>query len=1074
MSKIYSTVLLLLLSLCAGAQSTLISGLITDKANGKPLPGVNVLERGTQNGTSSDKDGRYSITVSDEKATVVFSLVGYEAATADVSGEENVNIALAASSRGLDEVVVTALGITREKRDLGYSVQKLDSRDLSEVKSVNFLDNISGKVAGVTVTPGPTGVGSTSKITIRGESSFTNNNPLFVVDGVPINNNTPFNVHSEAAAGFQGVDFGNGAAEVNPDDVQSVTVLKGPGAAALYGTRASNGVVVITTKDGRAAKGLGISFNSTTTVDGPFKLPKFQNSYGQGNSGKFEYKDGLGGGINDNISYSYGPALDQGILVKQYDSPVPLPDGTTVRGGDVAVRGNNPITPTPFNSHPDNLKDFYQTGITAINNLAISSTGEAGSYRLSYTDLRSKSYIPGVNLDRKTAAAHFIFTPVSKLRVTATANYVNTTSDNRPSNGYGSENTNYALVAWGARSLDYEPMKNIWQPGLTGIQQYSFNTTYFDNPYLTLLENTNSLNRNRIFGNVRAQYNFTPKLSLALRSGIDYSQETRAFKRNFSTNRFVNGAYAEQGVYYKEINSDALLDYADKFGDFSLDLAAGANRLDQHASFLQVQALNLAQPGVFSLNNAATPLEKYEYLGNKRINSIYAFAKLGYRNFLFLDVTGRNDWSSALATPVSADNTSFFYPSFSGSFVLSNVVKLPRAISYVQARASYAQVGNDTDPYQTASVFNSKTPYASQPTLSEQSTIAASALLPEKKSSVELGADVRFFSDRLGIDATWYNARTENQIVQLPISATSGYSQQVVNGSKVRNRGVEIVLNALPVRSKNFRWDATLNFSRYVATVSGLPDGVSRLTLGYNRVYDNLNQTVYVQVEEGGRIGDLYGTGYKKTPDGQYIVDAGGNFIMDNALRKLGNYNADFNLGFTNSFSYKSWRLGFLFDWRQGGILVSRTLALAGVAGQLIETENRPADGIVVHGVVNTGTDAAPVYVPNTKAITAESYYREYYDRNVEGQSVYDASFVKLRQVSLGYTFNTDRLAHTFLHGVKGIELSIIGRNLFAISHIQHFDPEQIASQGSGFVSGVEDMSYPTTRSVGFKLGLNL
>lgn len=1074
MSKIYTTVLLLLLSLCAAAQSTLVSGLITDKASGKPLAGVNVLERGTQNTTSSDKDGRYSITVSDEKATLVFSIVGYETATADVAGDENLNISLAASSRGLDEIVVTALGIKREKRDLGYSVQKLDSHDLSEVKSVNFLDNISGKVAGVTVTPGPTGVGSTSKITIRGESSFTNNNPLFVVDGVPINNNTPFNVHSEAAAGFQGVDFGNGAAEVNPDDVQSVTVLKGPSAAALYGTRASNGVVVITTKDGRSTKGLGISFNSTTTVDGPFKLPKFQNKYGQGNSGKFEYKDGLGGGINDNISYSYGPELDKGILVKQYDSPVPLPDGTIVRGGDVAVRGANPITPTPFNSHPDNLKDFYRTGITAVNNLAISSTGDLGSYRLAYTDLRSKSYIPGVNLNRKTAAAHFIFTPVNKLQVTASANYVNTTSDNRPSNGYGSENTNYALVAWGARSLDYEPMKNIWQPGLTGIQQYSFNTTYFDNPYLTLQENTNSLNRNRIFGNVRAQYNFTPKLSLALRSGIDYSQETRAFKRAFSTNRFVTGAYAEQGVYYKEINSDVLLDYADKFGDFTIDLSAGANRLDQHASFLQVQALNLAQPGVFSLNNAATPLEKYEYIGNKRINSIYGLAKLGYRNFLFLDVTGRNDWSSALATPVSADHTSFFYPSFSGSFVLSNVVHLPRVISYVQARASYAQVGNDTDPYQTAGVYNSKTPYASQPTLSEQSTIAASALLPEKKSSVELGADVRFFGDRLGLDVTWYNARTENQIVQLPISATSGYSQQVVNGSMVRNRGLEIVLNALPVKTKNFRWDATLNFSRYVATVSGLPAGVSRLTLGYNRVYDNLNQTVYVQVEEGGRIGDLYGTGYKKTADGQFIVDANGNFIVDNTLKKLGNYNADFNLGFTNGFSYRAWRLGFLFDWRQGGILVSRTLALAGVAGQLIETENRPADGIVVQGVVNTGTAAAPVYVPNTKAITAESYYRQYYDRNHEENNTYDASFVKLRQVSIGYTFNTDRLAHTVLKGVKGIELSLIGRNLFAISHIQHFDPEQIASQGSGFVSGVEDMSYPTTRSFGFKLGLNL
>jgi len=1074
MIKFYTTALLLMLCIYASAQSTIISGTISDKADGKPIAGATIVEKGTGNGTSSDLNGKYTIRVTNGHAMVVFSSIGYETVTKEVTENAALDIALYASATGLSETVITALGIQRDKKALGYAIQKLDSKAINEVKSVNFLDNLSGKIAGVTITPGPTGVGSTSKITIRGEASFTNNNPLIVVDGIPINNNTPFNVHSEAASGFQGVDFGNGAAEVNPDDVQSVTVLKGPGAAALYGTRASNGVILITTKDGSNTKGLGVSFNSTTTIDKPFKLPQFQNKYGQGNSGMFEYNDGLGGGINDNISYSYGPELDQGILIKQYNSPVTLPDGTVIRGGDVAVRGNASITPTPFISHPDNLKDFYRTGVTSINNLAIASSGDLGSFRLSYTDLRSQSYIPGSNLDRKTAGAHFIFKPIEKLVVTASASYVNTTSDNRPANGYGSENVNYALVAWGPRSLDISPMKNIWQPGLVGIQQYSFNSTYFDNPYLTLEENTNSLNRNRLFGNVKAQYFFTPKLSLAIRSGIDYSQELRVFIRNFSTNRFVNGAYAEQSLYYKEINSDALLNYSDKFGAFTVDLSAGANRMDQHAMSQQVQALNLAQPGVFSLNNAASPLEQYEYLSNKRINSVYGLAKFGYHDFIFLDITGRNDWSSALATPVSAEHTSFFYPSFSSSFVLSNAFRLPRIVSYAQLRASFAQVGNDTDPYQTAGVYNGQTPYASQPTLSEQSTIANTALLPEKISSLEFGTDIRFFKDRLGIDATWYNAKTVNQIIQLPISATSGYSQQVVNGSTVHNKGLEMVLNIIPVRTRDFKWDANFNFNRNRAIVGDLPAGTQRLTLGYNRIYDNIDQTVYVQVEEGGRIGDLYGTGYKKTADGQFIVDANGNFIVDNTLKKLGNYNADFTLGFNNSFSYKSWRMDFLFDWHQGGIVVSRTLALAGVAGQLKETEYRPTDGIVIQGVVNTGTDANPVYVPNTKAISAESYYRSYYDRNNEENSVYDASFLKLRQVSLSYSFNAERLSHTFLKGVKGLELSLIGRNLFALSHIPHFDPEQMASQGNGFVSGVEDMSYPTTKSVGFRLGLNL
>ncbi len=1073
MNKFYATILLLLTFQCAFGQGKTITGTLTDKQTGQPIIGATVSEKGTTNGTVTDENGNYSLTISTENAPLTFSSVGYETITSKTGNEGIENMTMSPDANQLKETVVTALGIRREKKKLGYAVQKLDNTDISEVKAVNFIDNISGKIAGVNVTPGPTGVGSTSKITIRGESSFTNNNPLFVVDGVPINNNTPFNNTDETASGFQPVDFGNGAMDINPDDVQSVTVLKGPGSAALYGTRASNGVIVITTKDGGKSKGLGISFNSTTTIDKPFKLPDFQNKYGQGNSGKFEYKNGLGGGVNDNISYSYGPELDKGILVSQYDSPVTLPDGTVVRGGDVTVHGGAPITPTAFNSHPDNLKDFYRTGLTTINNLSISNSGEMGNFRLSYTDLRSKSYIPGTNLDRKTIGAHFNFTPTNKIQVTASANYINSSSDNRPANGYGSENVNYALVAWGPRSLDINPMKDYWQPGLENVQQYSFNYTFFDNPYFTLLENRNGLSKNRLFGNVRAAYNFTDKLSLAIRTGTDYSQELRTFRRAFSSNRFKNGAYAEQQVFYQETNTDALLNYTDQFGDFSLDVSIGANRLDQNARYTQTQTLNLAQPGVFSLNNGASPLQVFDFKSKKRINSIYGLAKLGYKNFLFVDITGRNDWSSALATPVAADKVSFFYPSFSGSFVLSNAVTMPRNISYAQFRASYAQVGNDTDPYQTAGVFNSRTPYASQPTLSEQSTIANTSLLPEKIKSTELGMDLRFFQDRVGIDVTYYNARTENQIIALPISQASGFTQQVVNGSRVENKGVEIVLNTVLIRNKNFRWDATFNFSRQRATVHDLPAGTSKLTLGYNRVYDNNNQTVFVQVEEGGRIGDLYGTGYKKTADGRFIVDANGNFIADNTLKKLGNYNPDFILGFSNQFNYKNWRLAFLLDWKQGGVLVSRTLALAGVAGQLIETENRPAEGIVVDGVVNTGTAENPVYVQNTKAITAESYYRSYYDRNHEENSTYDASFVKLRQVALGYTFNTKMLSRSFLKNVKGIEISAVARNLFAISHIRHFDPEQMAVQGNKFVSGVEDMSYPTVKSVGIKLGVN-
>ena len=411
-------------------------------------------------------------------------------------------------------------------------------------------------------------------------------------------------------------------------------------------------------------------------MTGPFSCLSFKNKYGQGNSGQFEYVDGLGGGINDNISYSWGPALDQGLLIPQFDSPVTLPDGTTVRGADVAVHGGAPITPTPFISHPDNLKNFYQTGVTAINNVAVSSGGERGQYRLSFTDLRSESIIPGVNLDRQTIAARLRFNPFEKLTFQSSLTYINSKSNNRPANGYGSENINYALVAWGPRSMNIKSLRDYWQPGLDNIRHYSFNYTFFDNPYFTLLENRNAFDRDRLFGNISANYALTDNLNLQVRSGMDYSGELRTFRRALSTNRFKNGAYAEHSVFYREINTDILLNYRKDLGVIQVDFSAGANRLDQDAKTVQTQALALAQPGTFSLSNAAVPLEVFQYSSRKRINSIYGLLKLSYKDLIYLDITGRNDWSSALATPVSAENTAFFYPSASASLVISNMVEL--------------------------------------------------------------------------------------------------------------------------------------------------------------------------------------------------------------------------------------------------------------------------------------------------------------------------------------------------------------------------------------------------------------
>lgn len=1045
------------------AQST-VRGTVLSNEDFAPLAGVTVVESGTSNGTLTDTNGEYEITIKDG-ATLIFSYLGYNEQSLSVSlGQYEVDVVLVAGLE-LGEVVVTALGLERKSKSLGYGVQKLDNREISEVPAVNFLDNLSGKLAGVTISQGATGVGSTSKISIRGEASFTNNNPLFVVDGVLINNKTVVNNTNDAAAGFQEIDFGNGAMDVNPHDIESISVLKGPSAAALYGTRASNGVIIINTKRGSEKDEIKVSFNTSNYFERPFQLPEFQNKYGQGNNGEFAFKDGLGGGINDNITYSYGPALDQGILVPQFDSPVTLPDGSVVRGGDVAVHGGAPITPTAFVSNPDNLKNFYKTGFTSINNLAISGGFERGHYRLSLTNLSSDSYIPGVNLDRKTLSGNMSFDVTDKLTVSTGINYMYTSSDNRPSNGYGSENINYSLVAWLGRQSNIDALKDYWQPGLDGAQQFSFNYTFFDNPYFILHENRNSFGRNRLFGNIKANYKLSDHMTFTVRSGMDNSSELRKMRRAFSTNRFKNGGYSENIIQYREINTDVLLNYHRKVGVIDFDLSVGANRMDQITSNQQIQTTSLAQPGVFRLSNAASPLQIFENGGEKRINSIYGLLKLGYKEILYLDVTGRNDWSSALATPTDKDNVSFFYPSTSLSYVLSNHIDLPSFISFAKIRGSYAQVGNDTDPYRTSGTFIASTPVNGQPTFTDGSLLPNRDLLPEQTSAIEVGGDFRLFDDKLMVDLSYYKATTENQIIALPIPISSGYTQRVINGGEVRNQGFEAIVGFRPIHSSKLQWHTFVNFSTNVATVGRLPDEAQTLTLAYSRVYDNPNQTVWYQVSEGDRIGDMWGTGYLKNDNGDFIIGDDGKYIVNNDLIKLGNYNPDFIVGMSNRITYGNFGFNFNIDWRHGGTLVSRTQALAGVGGQLLETEDRPAKGIIAQGVNSAG-------LTNTVPVSAEAFYRQFYDRNHEENNTYDASYVKLRELGVSYTLDKDAINNVLKTKLSMARISLIGRNLFALSDIPHFDPEQLAVQGQNFVSGVEDMSYPTARSIGFSLNL--
>lgn len=1063
------TALCLFVFFSANGQKS-ITGYVYDAENNTALPGATItIDKNQSTGTITDIDGKFTILVSPTSQTLTISSVGYQTGYVEITSDTDLKIYLTPGVQ-VSEIVVTALGLERKSKSLGYAIQQLDGKNINQVKAPNFLDNLAGKIAGMTIIGGSSGVGSSTKINIRGESSFTNTNPLFIVDGIPINNNTIVNNTNDDANGWMEVDFGNGAMDINPDDIETLSVLKGPAAAALYGARASNGAIVIKTKSGSKTKGLGVQFSTSLTTDSPFRLPKFQNLYGLGNSGRYAYKDGLGGGINDNITYSFGPAFSQNENIVQYDSPVTLPDGRIVRAGDTGIHGGLPATATPFLAHPDNLKDFYQTGTTFTNHLSFSAGNDKSQMRLSFTDLNSKSYIPGVNLERKSVAASLTFKPIEKLTLTSNLNYIHTQSDNRPASKYGSENINYALVAWFGRSNAIEPLRDYWQPGLENVQQFSYNYTFFDNPFFTLLENRNAFGKDRMFGNVTASYALTDALSLQLRTGMDLQNEARNFRRAFSTNRFKNGAYAEQNVYFREVNTDLLVNYKKGMGDFHFDISLGGNQMDQQASIDQIQTGVLAQPGVYAFTNAASPLEYYTRVANKKINSIYSLVKVSYKDFLYLDITGRNDWSSALATTTSVANTSFFYPSASLSMVLNDVVNLPDYISFAKVRTSYANVGNDTDPYQTNGALVARTPVNGLPTFSQQNNIPNANLLPEKSTTYEVGMDLRFFQDRVRTDITYFNTVNRNQIISLPISNTTGYTQQSINGGAIRSKGWEVIAEVTPVLKTNFRWTSTFNFSTYRNIVESLPNEAQTITLAYNSIYDNVNQTIWYQVQEGGQLGDMWGTGYLRNANGDLVVGANGQYIADNNLKKLGNYNPDFMLGWNNGFRYKNINASFLLDWRQGGIIISRTLALAAVGGQLIETEQRPSEGIIAKGVVNTGTAENPIWTENTRAIPAETYYRMYYDRNHEENNTYNGSYVKLREVMVGYTFPLGSLSKK----IHELNISLVGRNLFAISHTPHFDPEQFGFQGQKLVSGVEDMSYPTTRSFGLRVSLSL
>lgn len=1045
---------------------TVIEGKVVDQ-NNDPIPYVKVKVIENNEGTTSNEKGEFTIEVKPTDS-LNFSALFFEPRTILVSDRSNWKITLESGVEELDEVVVTALGLKRNKRDLGYSVQTLEGKELTEVRQPNLVNALAGRVAGVQTTNGSSGVGSSSRIVIRGETSLSGNNqPLFVVDGVPVSNEFVANSTENLETGFHEVDYGNGMGNFSADDIESISVLKGPSAAALYGTRAAGGVIIIETKEGKKTEGVGISVNSSVTMEQIAFLPEFQNTYGQGSGGVFAYEDGLGGGINDGGLVSFGPQMN-GQLITQYDGPSYDQNGNPVRGGDVIARQGNPIEPSPWVANPDNVRNFFETGVTSQQNVAFSGANDDGSFRLSYTRMDHEGSIPNADFRRNNLSFTGTYKLSNRLSVRAFGTFINTNSDHRPGLGYGSENVMYSFL-WMGRQVNLDATENYWQAGQEGFQQFNYNTQWLDNPYFNVYENRNGFNKNRLLGNAVLSYKISENIKFRFRSGVDTYSDLRTSRRAFSTQRFPNGAYREDDVDFTELNTDILLSYDKRFNEkWSYNAAIGANNFTQQTRYKSLTAGQLSVPGIYNFENSKIALEASQFNAQKQINSVYGLTGFGYDRFLFLDVTLRNDWSTTL--PV--ETNSFAYYSVNSAFVFSEKINLPTWLTYGKLRLSSSSVGADTDPFQLRNTYQFNHNYGSYPLLTNSSTLLNQNLRPERINSLEAGVEMYFFEERMGLDVTVYQNTAKNQIISLPTSSASGYSGQVVNGGIIESRGLEIMFTAEVIDQEDFNWRSFINFSRGASYVSELPEGIDQYTTGYARLYTTAENTIFyiANAQEVGRIGDMYGTGFQETEDGRIIYGDNGLPLRDNELRYLGNYNPDFILGFGNTIEYKGFALNVLLDWRQGGIIVSRTRAVGSTSGVLAETIDGREDGIVGDGVVNVGTEDNPVYEENTTVVSAAEYYNQFYNRANEESSTYDASYVKIRQIGLSYTFPDQ---WTEKMGAQEFKIGLIARNLFTWTENPHFDPELSAMQGTSLVYGVEDLSYPSTRSYGINIQFN-
>ena len=1072
-------------------QGNVVTGKVTSISDNTVLPGVSIVVKGTQKGTNTNSGGEYSIEVPGNNAVLVFSFIGFETIEVPVNGRKLVNVGMSEIIKALDEVVVTALGITRKEKSLGYSVGKVNGDALVRVTQENAINSLAGKVSGVQINS-TGGTGSSVSMVIRGATSLSNDNqPLFVVDGVPIVN-TLNNI-----SGFGSdnrVDYGNAISDINSDDIESVSILKGPSAAALYGSRAGNGVVLITTKSGKKNKGVKVTISSNTVLDRPYKFFAVQKKFA---SGYFSFTpEDLPAGtimrVNPAEAGGAGIQLDKEYFAVQWNSP---------------RDANGVQIPTELVSHPDNVKNFVQTGITTTNSVSVSNNNEMMNYRIGVTNMSNRGIVPNSDLFRNNLTAATSIKVRENFTVSSNININNSWSNNRPSSNRGTNPLQWAYNV--PQNTDILDLKQYWEPGKEGVvQRTPYNGTY-ENPYYLAYEVNNSFNRDRVFGNMKAEWQLTKDFSLMGRYSLDRFTETRESKISPGyTKEPNNGTYGIQDIISYERNVDLLGTFAKQLNNFTLSFSAGGNSLYKKGSTISNSSLpgaGLTVPDLYTVSNIkAGSLSYNSYWSQKAIYSVYALANLGWKDMIFLDLTARNDWSSTLPK----ENQSYFYPSASLSVLIDQMVDLGDRLDLLKIRGGWAKAGNDTDPYQLYNTYGNAGQWGDATRLAKSGQILTPNLKPEEATSKEIGIDVGIFKNRLRFEGTYYVVDNRNQILRnIPVASSTGSDAVNINAGLIESKGWEFMLGFTPVKTSNWNLDISVNFSRNRTMLLEISEGIDVI-----KFWEDANGGAWSYV--GDEIGAIYdaeiltvtdeSSPYFGYPIMSTIDYEWTQIQIQNTKNKIGNYNPNFIMGLQSALSYKGFSLNMTFDWRNGGQFISQTQRYMAEDGMsqiwldnlinpggrtgkelrdwLVENEDiyikngfhvvggptaeyggfrenysgvYVSDGTFVPSVVAIDNGENGVtYIENLGENNPIPYmpYIGSYAWGFAKPSLFDADFIKLREISFSY-----QVPRSFINRIgtiQDISVSVYSRNIMLWTKAKAgLDPER-AFQAEGSTDG--------------------